>query len=64
VWIEVVAVAMIMSTMSIAAHNGVRRRNARPAPHAISTVATNNAVACGKGCASEPWFPQALPTGL
>jgi hypothetical protein len=33
-WIEVVAVATIISAMSIAAQSGVRSPNASPAPHA------------------------------
>src|SRR5580698_4661909 len=50
-----------MSPVSIAAHSGVSSPNANPAPHANSTAATKNAVACGNGtcicsmvCSSTP----------
>src|SRR5580658_9836796 len=48
-WIRLVAIATIMSPMSIAAHSGVRSPSARPAPHANSTMETKSALRCGNG---------------
>jgi hypothetical protein len=39
----------LIMLISIAAYSGLRNPNARPAPHANSTVATKSAVVCGNG---------------